>query len=88
MGWETQGGRVNFTQEIPISEEMTPIPHAALKALEFRSIFFLTGRAYNSPPVQILMKKTLKILFPQSLLYPSHPLKAALFFSGSLEKSG
>ena len=37
--WETQGERVNFTQEITISEEMTPIPYLILKVLAFMIIF-------------------------------------------------
>lgn len=40
-GWETWGERVNFTREITVSEEITPIPYFILEVLAFMIIFSL-----------------------------------------------
>ena len=48
-GWETRGERINFTQEITISEEMTPIPYVILKVLAFTSIFSVQDMRATHP---------------------------------------
>lgn len=61
-----QGERVNFTQEITVSEEMTPVPYVIFKVSAFTIVFSLKDMCTTHPPIQLLTKETLKILFHQA----------------------
>lgn len=77
-----QGERVNFTQEITVSEEMTPGPYVRFKVSAFTIVFSLKDMHATHPPVQLLMKETRKIPFHQAP-QPTETV-ADCFFSLSL----